>query len=282
MDDPNSVNLAILVALYQEGLEKAGENAPYLHRPDSPMPVMFFASQTINLYPPSSLDGEAFLLAMSFFPVLDQVAAAIDFIRSAAAGDRMGTGLALMGFLPGPNPGAFDDIVEGAARNADEIAPEEFADEILGIGGGTNPFAARTGREVSRSGFRNAVLDEYTRAGIGLDWLDDLPTGMVADVHHIVACRLEGDEVDLHAVSVINHIDKCIRLDLATEVEYWRNSNKLKRLHPLVLSAESVRGQHIFMLTEWLTSGVYVSDEFKDIVERNQLTGLMFQPIEVV
>ncbi|MDX2139162.1 MAG: AHH domain-containing protein [Chloroflexota bacterium] len=59
---------------------------------------------------------------MSFFPGMDQIAAAIDFIRSAAAGDRMGTGLALMGFLPGPNPGAFDDIVEGAARNADEVA----------------------------------------------------------------------------------------------------------------------------------------------------------------
>jgi hypothetical protein len=76
-------------------------------------------------------------------------AATIDFIRAVAAGDRLGTGLALLGFVPGPNPGAFDDIVEGLVRNADEVVPEEFADEILSIGGGTNPFAARTRREVS-------------------------------------------------------------------------------------------------------------------------------------
>jgi hypothetical protein len=98
----------------------------------------------------------------------------------------------------------------------------------------------------------------------------------------IFPCYLLGEEVDLHAVSVINHIDNCIRWDRAAEIEYWRNSTKLKRLRPLVLNANAVRDQHIFMLTEWLTSGVYVSDEFKDAVERNQLTGLTFQPIGVI
>jgi hypothetical protein len=70
------------------------------------------------LYPEGTPYGDHLLIAMSFFPVLDQVAATIDFIRAVAAGDRLGAGLALMGFLPGPNPGAFDDIVEGLVRNA--------------------------------------------------------------------------------------------------------------------------------------------------------------------
>jgi hypothetical protein len=111
-----------------------------------------------------------------------------------------------------------------------------------------------------------------------LQVLEDLTTQQI----QLFPCRLMGDEIDLYAVSVINHIDNCIRWDQAAEIEHWRNSTKLKRIHPLVLSAESVRSPHIFMLTEWLTSGVYVSDEFKDAVERNQLTGLTFQPIEVV
>ncbi|MDX2139161.1 MAG: hypothetical protein SF123_13820 [Chloroflexota bacterium] len=44
LDNPSNVNLGILVALYQEGLEKAGVNSPYLHQSGTEMPVMFFAS----------------------------------------------------------------------------------------------------------------------------------------------------------------------------------------------------------------------------------------------
>jgi hypothetical protein len=133
LDNRSNVNLGILVALYQEGLEKAGSNSPYLHQPGTELPVMFFASQHNNLYPEGTPYGEHLLIAMSFFPVLDQVAAAIDFIRSVAAGDRLGAALALMSFLPGPNLGAFDDIVEGVARNADEIVEgvARNADEVV-------------------------------------------------------------------------------------------------------------------------------------------------------
>ncbi|MDX2139164.1 MAG: hypothetical protein SF123_13835 [Chloroflexota bacterium] len=86
---------------------------------------------------------------MSFFPGMDQIAAAIDFIRAAAAGDRMGAGLALMGFVQGPNPGAFDDIIEGAARNADEVV------DAAHVVPGGNPQAGMQSRaqEIAERGF---------------------------------------------------------------------------------------------------------------------------------
>jgi hypothetical protein len=77
----------------------------------------------------------------------------------------------------------------------------------------------------------------------------------------------------------VNYVD-C--LDLSKVTAKYFSDGRVMRVVKYAFYWEKLEGIHIFRLPELGLSRLFVSDEFKQTVEKNKLTGLMFYPIPLV
>ena len=82
-------------------------------------------------------------------------------------------------------------------------------------------------------------------------------------------------DCELYILNVTNIIDA---VDYSkAQVKYFSSSKRVLRFIKLAFIEEKVRGNHIFKLVEKKLSPVYVSDEFRQRVIDNGLTGFKFE-----
>ena len=84
----------------------------------------------------------------------------------------------------------------------------------------------------------------------------------------------EGKYFALNILNIIDALDK-----EKSEVSYNRVTNRVSRILKHVFHTDKIEGQLIFKVPETLGLGVYVSEEFKKIVEDNNLKGLDFSTV---
>jgi hypothetical protein len=116
-------NVAVLMALYGEALEQMSpeQRVGYVDYEylSTDVPQFFFASQTENLYPEDPY-SHLLLTAMSFFPVLSDIAAVVEFVQALQQPDTIGTVLSVI-----------DIFTPGRLRAVGEVLG--FSDEGIGI-----------------------------------------------------------------------------------------------------------------------------------------------------
>jgi hypothetical protein len=96
------------------------------------------------------------------------------------------------------------------------------------------------------------------------------------------ACRIVGEDSQYHALNVVHRLHNCIEFAAATDVAYWRGTENIKHVRPLVLKESQVNGHDIFLIAEWIGAEVFVSDAFKTAVENSGLTGINFREIKTI
>lgn len=77
----------------------------------------------------------------------------------------------------------------------------------------------------------------------------------------------------------VNYVD-C--LDLPKITAKYFSDGRVMRVVKYAFHWEKLANKHIFRLPELRLSRLFVSDDFKQTVEKNKLTGLMFYPIPLV
>jgi hypothetical protein len=75
----------------------------------------------------------------------------------------------------------------------------------------------------------------------------------------------------------VQYVD-CLDISLA-EVIRFQSSGRIIEVTKYAFYWEKPEGVHIFRLPELGLSRLFVSDEFKQVVEENGLTGLLFYPV---
>lgn len=65
-------------------------------------------------------------------------------------------------------------------------------------------------------------------------------------------------------------------------VKKFRNSDRVMRVEKYAFLMDKLDGIHIFRVVELGGSRLFVSGEFKKIIEENNLTGLIFYPVPIV
>lgn len=78
------------------------------------------------------------------------------------------------------------------------------------------------------------------------------------------------------------HVKHVNCLDLSKISAKYFSDGRVMRVEQYAFYWEKLEGIHIFRLPELGLSRLFVSDEFKQIVEENALTGLMFYPVPLV
>jgi hypothetical protein len=78
----------------------------------------------------------------------------------------------------------------------------------------------------------------------------------------------------------VSYVD-CLDVEHA-EVLRYKSSGRIMEVIKYAFRWERLEGIHIFRLPELGTSRLFVSDEFKRLVEANGLTGLEFYPVPLV
>ena len=82
-------------------------------------------------------------------------------------------------------------------------------------------------------------------------------------------------DCELYILNVTNIVDA---VDYAkAQVKYFPDGKRVLRFIKLAFIEEKVRGNHIFKLTEHKLSSPYVSDEFRQRIIDNDLTGFKFE-----
>lgn len=78
----------------------------------------------------------------------------------------------------------------------------------------------------------------------------------------------------------VKYVD-CLDVNRA-EVVRFKSSGRIMEVEKYAFYWERLEGIHIFHLPELVYSRLFVSDEFKRVVEENGLTGLLFYPVPLV
>ncbi|MFN3394908.1 MAG: imm11 family protein [Candidatus Thermochlorobacter sp.] len=78
----------------------------------------------------------------------------------------------------------------------------------------------------------------------------------------------------------VKYVD-CLDVDRAKVVRF-KSSGRIMEVEKYAFHWERLEGIHIFHLPELVHSRLFVSDEFKRVVEENGLTGLLFYPVPLV
>lgn len=78
----------------------------------------------------------------------------------------------------------------------------------------------------------------------------------------------------------VKYVD-CLDVDHA-EVIRFKSSGRIMEVEKYAFYWERLEGIHIFRVPELGLSRLFVSDEFKRVVEENSLTGLLFYPVPLV
>lgn len=85
------------------------------------------------------------------------------------------------------------------------------------------------------------------------------------------------DNDKYYLVNVVN-IKDCIDYKDAV-VKYFPNTTKVMKFMKYAFIEEKVKDSHIFKITEFPKSYVFVSDEFRDCIMENQLKGFLFEKV---
>lgn len=74
---------------------------------------------------------------------------------------------------------------------------------------------------------------------------------------------------------------KCINEKLSTS-KYYPSSNKIMRIEKYSFYLENLSNIHIFYAKEIGINPLFISNDFKELVEENNLTGLTFHPVPLI
>ena len=78
----------------------------------------------------------------------------------------------------------------------------------------------------------------------------------------------------LYALNVVEVID-CLD-EKKSEIEYFPNAGRIRVIKRYELKSELLSGKHIFKIPQRIMGTIYVSDDFKNLIEQNRLSGLTF------
>lgn len=82
---------------------------------------------------------------------------------------------------------------------------------------------------------------------------------------------------DYCIINVTNVID-CIDYE-KSEVKRFKSSGRIMRFIKYSFKPETIRNEHIFKIADYAGGHVFVSDEFKNIVEASDLKGFLFEEV---
>ncbi|WP_407712621.1 imm11 family protein [Clostridium botulinum] len=85
---------------------------------------------------------------------------------------------------------------------------------------------------------------------------------------------LSYDKGDYSVINVTN-VKDCVDYEKA-EVKRFKGSDKIFRFIKYAFKPESIKNEHIFKVCEYSKIFVFVSDEFKNLVESSGLKGFLF------
>jgi hypothetical protein len=93
--------------------------------------------------------------------------------------------------------------------------------------------------------------------------------------HSVEILPLKSDRGELYAVNVLDVVD-CLDNPLS-DIKYLP-SGGVMHIDRYIFKEGCLNGKHIFKIHEEITNRVFVSDAFKEVVEKENLEGLIFRP----
>jgi hypothetical protein len=135
------------------------------------------------------------------------------------------------------------------------------------------------GDNKEKDGERNKPVPDFANGVLGFS--------MNENAYSVMKSLIDGQAIFLQFNTEVGtyyelDIQKINCIDLENSKNILFPSGKIMRVEKYKLYLEQLKGVHIFEPLNIMLKPIFVSNQFKDVVEKNNLTGLTFHPVPLV